>query len=149
MRFDRESVIRTSPERLFAFHQLPDALQRLTPPWESVRVVEAAPSLEVGQQAIVEIKLLGLLPMRCVSVHTRYDPPRLFEDTMTRGPFRRWVHRHLVTPHPDGAMLRDEVDYELPAGPMGGLLAPLLVVPRLRRLFEYRHQVTRAWCEEA
>ena len=64
MKFTKESVIRAAPERVFAFHELPDALARLTPPWESARVLSAAPSLRVGERAVVEARLFGLLPVR-------------------------------------------------------------------------------------
>jgi ligand-binding SRPBCC domain-containing protein len=132
---------------MVAFHELPDALQRLTPPGEQVRVIQAAESLKVGAAAIVEMKMLGLFPVRWVAKHTVYDPPRMFEDIQISGPFRAWRHKHLIIPHPDGAILRDEVEYEPPLGIAGALLAPVLIVPRLHKLFDYRHSVTRAWCE--
>jgi ligand-binding SRPBCC domain-containing protein len=147
MRFVKESVIRASPERVFAFHELPDALERLTPPWERARVVSVAPDLRAGSRAVVETRLFGVVPVRWVAEHTAYDPPRSFEDVQASGPFRRWRHRHLFTPHENGSVLRDEIEYEPPLGALGRLVAPLLVEPRLRRLFEYRHRVTREWCE--
>jgi ligand-binding SRPBCC domain-containing protein len=147
MLFVKQSVIRAAPERVFAFHELPDALRRLTPPWESTRVLSAAPDLRVGSTALVETRLLGLLPVRWLARHTAYDPPRMFEDVQVEGPFKSWRHRHMVEPHENGATLRDEVEYEPPLGALGRLAAPLLVEPRLRKLFEYRHRVTREWCE--
>ena len=149
MIFSKQSVIRASPERVFGFHELPDALKRLTPPWEPTRVVCAAAGLRVGSTALVETRLLGLLRVRWLAEHTAYDPPRMFEDVQVEGPFKSWRHRHFVEPHEKGALLRDEVEYETPLGVLGRLAAPLLVEPRLRRLFEYRHRVTREWCEGA
>ncbi|HUE82410.1 MAG TPA: SRPBCC family protein [Pyrinomonadaceae bacterium] len=147
MTFEKESLIRATPERVFAFHELPDALQRLTPPDEPVRIIQAAESLNVGAQTIIEFKILRLLPIRWVARHTVYDPPRMFEDVQVTGPFRRWRHQHFVIPSPNGAILRDQIEYEPPCGIPGRLLAPAIIVPRLRRLFDYRHEVTRAWCE--
>jgi ligand-binding SRPBCC domain-containing protein len=147
MKFVKESLIAARPERVFAFHELPDALARLAPPWEKARVIQPAPDLHVGATAIVETRLFGLFPVRWVAKHTLCDPPRMFEDVQVSGPFHSWRHRHIVEPHQDGAILRDEVEYEPPLGFIGRLSAPLLVVPRLRRLFDYRHQVTRKWCE--
>lgn len=149
MRFLKQSVIRASPERVFAFHERPDALMRLTPPWEPTRVVRAALDLRVGSTALIETRLFGLLPVRWQARHTAYDPPRMFEDVQDKGPFKVWRHRHVVEPHEKGALLRDEVEYETPLGVLGRLAAPLLVEPRLRRLFEYRHRITREWCEGA
>jgi ligand-binding SRPBCC domain-containing protein len=96
---------------------------------------------------LVETRMFGLLKMRWLARHTAYDPPRLFEDVQVEGPFKSWRHRHFVEPHEKGAVLRDEIEYETPLGVLGRLAAPLLVEPRLRRLFEYRHRVTREWCE--
>lgn len=147
MNFIKESLIHATPARVFAFHELPDALERLTPPWEKARVIKAARDLNPGSQAIIETRLFGLVPVRWVAEHTAYDPPRMFEDVQISGPFKRWRHRHIIEAHTEGATLRDEVEYEPPLGPLGRLAAPLLVIPRLKRLFDYRHRVTREWCE--
>jgi ligand-binding SRPBCC domain-containing protein len=149
MKFVMESVMRAAPERVFAFHELPDALGRLTPPWEHARVLSAAPDLRVGSRAVIETRLFGVVPVRWVAEHTAYDPPRSFEDVQVSGPFRRWRHRHIINAHENGAVLRDEVEYDPPLWAIGRLVAPLLVEPRLRRLFNYRHRVTREWCERA
>ena len=148
MRFVKESLIGAAPERVFAFHELPDVLARLTPPWESVRVVQHPANLEVGAIAIFETRLFGLVPVRWVASHSLYEPPRMFEDVQLSGPFRSWRHRHVVEPHENGALLRDEVEFEPPFGPLGRAAAPLLILPRLRKLFDYRHRVTREWCEQ-
>lgn len=147
MNFVKESLIEARPERVFAFHELPDALARLTPPWEKARVVKAAPDLLVGSVAIVETRLFGLLPVRWEAQHTAYDPPRMFEDVQVRGPFRLWRHRHIISEHERGTVLRDEIEYEPPLGLLGRMAAPILIVPRLSRLFDYQHRVTRQWCE--
>lgn len=133
---------------MFAFHELPDALARLTPPWEQARVIKAANIAEVGAEAIIETRLFGFVPVRWVARHTAYEPPRMFEDVQIKGPFRAWRHRHIITPHAAGALLRDEIEYAPPFGPLGRLVAPLLIAPRLKQMFDYRHAVTRAWCEK-
>lgn len=147
MLFVKETIIRATPERVFAFHELPDALERLTPAWEKVRIIRRARINQVGSQAIIETHLLGVIPVRWVAEHTVYDPPRMFEDKQISGPFKSWHHRHVVESHMEGALLRDEIEYEAPFGVIGKTLAPVLIVPRLQRLFQYRHQVTREWCE--
>ena len=145
--FVKESIIKASPERVFSFHELPDALQRLTPPWETAHIVQPATGLKVGSRAIIETRILGLFPARWVAEHTEYDPPRMFEDVQVEGPFRRWRHRHIIKPHQTGAVLRDEIEYEPPFGFIGQLAGRFIIVPRLKKVFEYRHRVTREWCE--
>lgn len=148
MQFAKESLIRASPEKVFAFHEQPDALRLLTPPWENSRVVQSAKISDVGSQAIVEANILGPLTMRWVAEHTEYNPPFSFEDVQRKGPFHSWRHRHLIVPQDNAAMLRDEITYELPLGFLGRWLANGLVQNRLQKLFDYRHEVTRRWCEE-
>jgi hypothetical protein len=40
-------------------------------------------------------------------------------------------------------LLRDEIRYAPPLGWLGRRIDPLLIRPRLRRMFEHRHAVTR------
>ncbi len=147
MRFVKESVIKASPERVFAFHELPDAIDRLIPPWEKATVVQKADISKIGSRAIVETSILGIFKTRWVAEHTAYDPPHSFEDVQISGPFRSWRHRHIVEPHPEGAVLRDEIEYEMPIPVFGPLAAPIAVTPRLEKMFDYRHKVTKEWCE--
>lgn len=147
MKFTKESVIKASPERVFAFHELPDAFERLVPPWEDAKIVQKANIAEIGSQAILEQKIFGLIPSRWVAEHTAYDPPRMFEDVQISGPFASWRHRHIVEPHEEGAVLRDEIEFEPPMSIIGDLAAPLFILPRIEKMFDYRHRVTKEWCE--
>ena len=148
MQFIKESIIKASPERVFAFHQLPDAFERLIPPGENVKVLQKADVSKIGSQAILEMKVLGIFPAKWVAEHTNYDPPRIFEDVQISGPFHSWRHDHIVLPHTDGAILRDEVHYEPPFWIFGAFAAPFAIIPKLEKMFAYRHEVTRKWCEE-
>ena len=147
MQFVKQSVIRASPGRVFEFHEQPEALALLTPPWEKARVINPANIATVGSQAIVDVTVLGLFSMTWIAEHTAYDPPHYFEDIQIKGPFKSWRHRHIINPDPDGAVLRDEIEYEPPLGFIGRLLAPRVIEPRLQRMFDFRHEVTRRWCE--
>lgn len=148
MQFVKESVIKAPPERVFGFHELPDAIERLIPPWENARIIQRADISEVGSRAIIEQKIFGLFPSRWVAEHTRYEPPKVFEDVQISGPFKSWRHQHIVEPHEEGAVLRDEIEYEPPLAFLGAAAAPLLIVPKLEKMFAYRHEVTKKWCEQ-
>jgi ligand-binding SRPBCC domain-containing protein len=148
MHFTARSVIRTTPEKLFAFHELPDAFVRLGPPGESIRIIQVAPNLNTGSRTIIDIRI-AFLYVRFESLHTAYDPPHSFEDQQVRGPFRSWRHRHIVEPHPDGAVLIDDIDYTPPFGILGRIIDPIAIKPRLRKVFAFRHRVTREYCENA
>lgn len=148
MKFIKESIIKAAPEKVFSFHLLPDAFERLIPPWEKVKVLQKADISEIGSQTILETKLFGFFRVRWVAEHTKYEPPRMFEDVQISGPFASWWHRHIILPHENGAILKDEIEYEPPFSIIGKAVAPTLIESKLEKMFAYRHEVTRKWCEE-
>ena len=95
----------------------------------------------------MEQKIFGLVPSRWVAEHTAYDPPRMFEDTQISGPFAKWRHRHIIEPQEGGAILRDEIDFEPPLWILGRIAVPVFILPKLAKLFAFRHEITRKWCE--
>jgi ligand-binding SRPBCC domain-containing protein len=143
MQFVKQSIIAAAPEEVFAFHERPDAFELLVPPWENARILEKADISKIGSRAVIETKLLGIVPVRWVAEHTVYDPPRMFEDIQISGPFASWRHRHIVLPHADGAILRDEIEFEPPMWIFGRLAAPIAIIPKLKGMFDYRHRMTR------
>lgn len=149
MQFRKESVINASPETVFAFHQLPDAFERLIPPWDNLKIVQKADMTKVGSQAIVEQQFFGFSVARIVAEHTKYDPPHMFEDVLVKGPFKYWRHKHIVKQFEDRAKLIDEIEFKLPFSFLGTGAAVLFVLPKLEKMFEYRHKVTKEWCENA
>ena len=138
--------IAASVEAVFAFHAEPDALARLMPPWDPSRVVEPPKSLEVGTRVVVETRV-GPIRFSIVAVHTEYELNRIFVDEMEKGPFSYWRHEHHFEDVDGDCLLRDRILYTPRFGIFGRLAEPLLVRPRLRKLFEHRHQVTRAYFE--
>jgi ligand-binding SRPBCC domain-containing protein len=143
MNFVKESRIDAPPSAVFAFHERPGALRRLTPPWERVDVVEGGDSIQRGSRVVLRFRF-GPLSMRWVAVHTEYEPPHLFADRQESGPFARWYHRHrFLDDGRGGTLLRDEVDFELPLGRVGRALGGAFVKKRLARMFDYRHDATR------
>lgn len=148
MQFIKESIIKAAPERVFAFHALPDAIERLIPPWENATVLQKADISKIGSRAIIEQKIFGLIRSRWIAEHTKYEPPDFFEDIQISGPFKSWRHEHIIRAHETEAILRDEIHYEPPFWVLGRLAAPFLIVPKLEKMFNYRHQVTKDWCEK-
>jgi ligand-binding SRPBCC domain-containing protein len=143
MEIVRETRIAAPPAVVFAFHESPGALQRLTPPWERMELVEGGDSIRPGTRVILRT-WVGMLPIRWVAEHTEYDPPWGFADRQVSGPFASWYHRHrFLDDGAGGTVLRDEVDYEPPLGWVGRMVGGSVLDEKLRRLFEYRQETTR------
>lgn len=143
-RFERRSVVPASAEELCAWHGRPGAFDRLNPSFDPVEVVERTGGLEVGARTVILLSV-GPVKQRWVAEHTAYEPGRLFRDEQKSGPFAKWVHTHRFEPRADGASeLVDEIEYELPLGPLGRGLGDRFTQSTLERMFRYRHELTVA-----
>lgn len=147
MHFVKESVIQASAETVFAFHEAPDAFERLQPPWQTTEIVQPPTSLEVGTRVILKIKV-GPLWQTVVAEHVAYEPGKMFADRMLKGPFPKWLHKHIITPRDENeCLLTDDIEYGLPLGVLGRTFGGWFARRNLERLFEFRHRVTREACE--
>src|SRR4051794_33617508 len=147
MRFVKESRIAAPPSAVFAFHESPGALARLTPPWEKVEVEQGGDSIRPGSRVVLKSHL-GPFPLRWVAEHTEYEPGRLFADRQVSGPFASWYHRHhFLDDGRGGTLMRDEVEYEPPLGALGRLLGGAMIRRKLQKLFDYRHDAVRRFLE--
>jgi ligand-binding SRPBCC domain-containing protein len=147
IKYVKESRIHASSAVVFRFHESPDALSCLIPPWENMKVFESAGSLLPGSKVVLRGHV-GPIPIQWVAIHTEYDPPRLFADRQESGPFAWWYHRHrFLDDDQGGCILRDEVEYEAPLGMIGQFLGGWLIRGKLERMFAYRHETTRRMIE--
>ncbi len=141
-RFTKSTRIEAPAEAVFAWHERPGAFERLTPPWEPVRVVERHGSIRDGDRLVME---MGFPPasMRWIAEHRDYRPGQSFCDVQVKGPFARWEHTHRVEPDgPDASTLTDDIEYDLPLGALAEAVAGRFVRRKLERMFRYRHTVT-------
>ncbi|XWK88142.1 MAG: SRPBCC family protein [Phormidium sp.] len=147
LHFKYSSLIDAPVEVVWNFHERPDILQILTPPWQPVEIVRREGGLDVG--AITEFRiLLGPFPVRWVARHIECEKNRLFVDRQISGPMENWVHRHLFTQENGKTKLTDQIDYEIPGGLIAELLLEWWVNARLTDMFRYRHEVTKRECEK-
>lgn len=141
MKYIKESRIAASPSDVFCFHEQPNALQRLMPPWEKANIVKTDHSLLPGSRVALQMKV-GVFLIKWVAIHTEYDPPRMFADKKASGLFPYWYHRHwFLDDGNGGTLLRDEIEYKLPLGKIGSFFAGRWLKRKLEKLFTYRHAV--------
>jgi uncharacterized protein len=141
--FEHRSFLDHPPEDVFAWHMRPGAFERLTPPWEHVRVLQRSGGIAEGGTVTLGVKR-GPTELRCHLKHSGYEEGRSFTDEQAKGPLTRWVHTHRFEPGENGGCwVEDHVDWELPLGVAGQLLGGRSVESELRRLFEFRHRRLR------
>ena len=133
MGLEYSSLVDAPIADVFAWYARPGAFNRLSPPWQPMRLVTEAASLKDGRATLA-------LPggLRWVAVHRPdgYDPPRRFVDEiggdgLATLPARlavRWRHSHEFEDAGDNrTRVIDRVDTPVPAS-------------LLRPMFTYRHR---------
>ena len=144
--FRYSSLINAPVNRVWEFHERPDILTLLTPPWQPVEVLRREGGLGVG--AISEFRLwLGPIPIDWLARHTECEPYQYFVDEQIKGPMQSWVHRHQFQGENGQTRLTDSINYELLTGTPLETILGLWVNSRLEEMFRYRHQVTKKECE--
>ncbi|MEX2467720.1 MAG: SRPBCC family protein, partial [Gemmatimonadota bacterium] len=128
------------PGDVFAWHERPGALERLTPPWADMRVVRHEGGIRDGAEIELEIHK-GPTSFRWHLRHRDYIEGRQFADEQVSGPMKRWRHTHRFLPaEGGGTMLEDEIDMEPPLGFAGQAVVPSMVEHEMDRLFAFRHR---------
>ena len=139
----REQWVPRPPEEVFPFFADAHNLERITPPFLKFRILKVStPVLQNGTRIDYQLSLHGV-PVRWQSLIRDWNPDRSFVDSQTRGPYRRWDHTHEFEPHRGGTILRDRVQYELPLGALGSVVAGSFVARDLETIFAYRRSVVR------
>lgn len=138
--FRRSMTVPHPVSDVFAWHERPGALERLTPPWENMKVVRRSGGIADG--AVVEIRhKKGPLDLSWEMEHVDYEKDRRFVDVQRRGPFQSWRHTHEFAPSDDGGtVVTDTIEWEPPLGAAGEVLAGPILEKELEQGFAFRHR---------
>ncbi len=137
--FNREQILPISVAEAWDFFSRPSNLEAITPPelgFESV--YQSHESLVPGMLIVHRIQLAPLIKINWISEIRYLEEQHSFVDEQRSGPYAFWQHRHSFEEHPDGTLMRDEVNYALPMGIFGAWAEPLIVRPQLRKIFKFR-----------
>lgn len=141
--FEWHSILPVSADEVYAWHARPGAFERLTPPWQRLRVLERRGGIEDGGVLVFQYRT-GPMRGRWVALHEGNVPGRRFVDEQVLGPFASWRHTHSFEPAgEDSSALHDHVEYALPGAAATGRLGAVPARRALERLFRFRHRRTR------
>jgi uncharacterized protein (TIGR01777 family) len=137
-RFQFTSDFRRPAGEVYRWHEKPGALERLTPPWTKIEILDEG-KIENGSHTKLRQKA-GLLSFNWDVEHRDVREGKSFRDVQVQGPFRSWEHFHRVTQSGAGtSTLVDDIEYRLPAGALGQLAGGGAVRRELERTFRFRH----------
>jgi len=140
--FIKRSRINAPADIVFKWHSRPGALERLSPPWDPIQVIEKKEGIQKGTKAVLKMKA-GIIPYQWIAEHTDYEENRLFRDRQIKGPLASWVHTHKFEPDGEEAsFLEDHIEYALKFHPFGNFFAGDMVQEKLESIFHYRHTTT-------
>jgi uncharacterized protein (TIGR01777 family) len=125
-------------EEVFAWHRRPRAFERLTPPWEDVRVRDSSGGIDPGGRVVLELRK-GPATLVWEVEHTLLEENRLFVDEQRSGPFKQWRHEHrFESLSPDRSAVEDVVEWEAPMGVLGATFGTGYIEASLSRMFRFR-----------
>lgn len=140
---EREQVIQRSRSVTFAFFADAFNLERITPPFLRFRIL-TPPPIVMGRGTLLEYRLA----LFGVSFHWKtliesWSPGESFIDVQLTGPYSLWRHTHTFEElGPDRTLMRDLVEYSIPAGVFGRVVRSAFVAGTLDKIFDYRAETT-------
>ena len=162
--FQAEQWLPYPIDLVFAFFANPENLPRLMPAWQKARIEEASfapppprpegvapyPGIAAGAgtRMTISFRPFPFAPLRVPwdAEITEFAWNDHFCDVQGRGPFAFWRHCHRLKADAragrPGTFLSDQVEYELPLGPLGEIARKLFVERQFKSMFEFRHKRT-------
>lgn len=139
--FERSVLLKASPEEVYAFHEDPRNITRISPPSLSVERVDCTVPAIAGGVFSLRVRQFGL-PMDWEGVWEEAVPGDRLVDGARRSPFRHWRHHHLFRAAEGGTIMTDRVEYALPGGMIGRLLDKTVMPVVFAGMFLARHRAT-------
>jgi ligand-binding SRPBCC domain-containing protein len=135
---ERTQLIRRPLEEVFSFFSDARNLEAITPAFLNFRILTPRPiAMDAGTLIDYQIRLLGI-PLKWRTRIETWEPPRRFSDVQLSGPYKLWRHTHEFVAVPEGTLMTDHVQYQMPAGPLGRLVHAVWTERTLARIFDYR-----------
>ncbi|MDC0218750.1 SRPBCC family protein [Verrucomicrobia bacterium] len=118
----------------------PEAILILTPPWQPMEVIEYS-ELAENSLAVFRTRILGI-PFYWEAEHFDVQLNKQFCDRQVKGPFRKWIHRHLfLAKGNETCLMIDEIDFTLTRARWINRILGNVIYRKIDALFEFRHQV--------
>lgn len=139
--FVLERVIRASPAAVFAASLDPALhIESMARYGETMVSGPDGGDFTEGSTVTWRARHFGI-PFHLTTVVFEIDAPRRFCDRQVKGPFGAFHHEHVFGEHPDGTLMRDDVTFRSPFGPIGALVDRLFMRGYMRRLIDERNDV--------
>jgi ligand-binding SRPBCC domain-containing protein len=130
------------------FFSNPANLCRITPPEMNFIIRSKLPDkVYPGLIIIYTVSPLFHIPLNWVTEITQVNEPFYFVDEQRTGPYSIWHHEHHFEAVNGGVMMTDKLFYKAPFGFIGELADRMIILRKVRGIFDYRAKVLSAMPE--
>jgi ligand-binding SRPBCC domain-containing protein len=146
-RLTTSQILPISREKAFEFFKAPENLCDVTPVWLDFCLLNRESNTRVSENAEFDytVKWFGI-KMYWKSRIVEYNSPEKFTDIQIKGPYRSWVHQHILTTVPEGTCMQDIVSYTVPL--TAWLFHGMIIKKQLKDIFCYRAVKTATWANK-
>lgn len=140
-----EQELPVSLEEAWDFFTHPNNLDKITPKDLQFEITNnPPPKTYLGQIITYKIGVLPGIKNNWVTEITHFEDRKFFVDEQRFGPYAFWHHQHHFEATSEGKVLmRDIVNFKLPMGFLGDLLASGFVTRKVKFIFESRYQILK------
>lgn len=128
-----------SKQEAWDFLADPKNLQEIMPDDMGFEIISGADrKMFTGQLIQYSVTPLPGFKTKWVTEIKHIEKPDYFVDIQLYGPYELWHHKHFIHEIEGGVEVEDHVHYKLPFGALGRLMHPIVVKPKLDKIFEAR-----------
>jgi ligand-binding SRPBCC domain-containing protein len=142
--FERSVLLAAQQAEVYAFHEDPRNIVKISPPSLRVEMVECSVPARSGGEFRLRVRQFGL-PLEWIGYWEEAVPSVRLVDGACKSPFRYWRHHHLFAGAPGGTLMTDRVEYALPLGALGRFLDRTVMKLVFAAMFAARHRATRKY----
>ncbi|KAB2639523.1 MAG: SRPBCC family protein [Verrucomicrobia bacterium] len=142
--FTRSVLLEATPAEVYAFHEDPRNISKISPSSLKVKKVECSVPARAGEEFRLCLSQFGL-PLEWVGFWEEATPDSCLVDGAKKSPFKHWRHAHLFNASGEGTLMTDRVEYAMPIGVLGRLLDVTMMKLVFLVMFQARHAATKAY----
>lgn len=136
-----EQTLNASIDEAWDFFSTPKNLQEITPDDIGFKIQQLdGDEMYEGQIISYRIKLFPIYSTNWVTEIKHITPQVSFVDEQLFGPYKLWHHRHHFQEIDGKIIMTDHVHFKLPFGIIGRLFYPIIVKPKLKKIFRHRFE---------
>ena len=130
-------------EKVFNFLIRPANAVKFSPPDLGIVLIDAPEVLQAGSRIEFKIQTWGQVTNLIHEIMTFIEPTQYVERQI-KGPFKAWLHTHLLETNAAGqVVVTDQIEFEPPGGLIGLLVTKKKIIEHLEDGFFYRHDHLR------